>query len=116
MIQFLKNIFGGGTDISELIANGAAIVDVRTAGEYADGHLNRSINIPLDQLENNFSKLDKSKPVITCCASGMRSASAKNILKSNGFENVHNGGGWNSLMAFDKKSVECHRNSNQSIQ
>ena len=101
MIQFFKNLFGGGADISGLIANGAVIVDVRTAGEYAGGHLNKSINIPLDQLKSKLSKLDKSKPIITCCASGMRSASAKSILKSNGFEDVHNGGGWNSLRSFD---------------
>ena len=40
---------------------------------------------------------DKNKPIITCCASGMRSASAKSILKSNGFSQVYNGGGWSSL-------------------
>lgn len=101
MINFLKNLFGNGADISELISNGAVIVDVRTAGEYAGGHLKRSVNIPLDQLKNKLSKLDKSKPIITCCASGMRSASAKNILKSNGFEEVHNGGGWSSLRKYD---------------
>jgi len=44
-----------------------------------------------------LSKLKKDKPIITCCASGMRSASAKSILKSNGFTEVHNGGGWSSL-------------------
>ncbi|HEY4629318.1 MAG TPA: rhodanese-like domain-containing protein, partial [Flavobacterium sp.] len=36
-------------------------------------------------------------PIITCCASGMRSASAKSILKSSGFTKVYNGGGWSSL-------------------
>ncbi|MFK7952738.1 MAG: rhodanese-like domain-containing protein [Ekhidna sp.] len=102
MIQFIKTLFGGGADMAELLANGATIVDVRSKAEYASGHLNKSINIPLDQLKTGLNKLDKNKPVITCCASGMRSASAKSILKSNGFENVHNGGGWNSLKAFDK--------------
>jgi rhodanese-related sulfurtransferase len=49
-------------------------------------------------LKNNLGKLkDKNKPIITCCASGMRSASAKSILVANGFTQVHNGGGWNSL-------------------
>jgi rhodanese-related sulfurtransferase len=55
----------------------------------------------LDALKHNLSKLDKSKPVITCCASGIRSASAKNILRSNGFEEVKNGGGWASLRRFE---------------
>ena len=99
MIDFLKNIFGGGqqVNIAELISNGAIIIDVRTKGEYQGGHLKDSLNIPLDSLTKNVSKLDKSKPIITCCASGMRSASAKSILKSNGFTEVHNGGGWMSL-------------------
>jgi rhodanese-related sulfurtransferase len=44
-----------------------------------------------------MSKLKKEQTIITCCASGMRSASAKGILKSKGFTNVHNGGGWSSL-------------------
>jgi phage shock protein E len=41
--------------------------------------------------------LNKEKAIITCCASGNRSAQAKNILKANGFSEVHNGGGWSSL-------------------
>jgi rhodanese-related sulfurtransferase len=38
-----------------------------------------------DTLQNNLAKISKNKPVITCCASGMRSASAKGILQNNGF-------------------------------
>jgi rhodanese-related sulfurtransferase len=44
-----------------------------------------------------LGKIPKNKTVITCCASGMRSASAKSILKSAGYQDVHNGGGWSSL-------------------
>ncbi len=99
MIQLLKNLFGLGPKVNykELIKNGAQIIDVRSEGEFQGGHLKNSINIPLDTLEINLSKLKKDKPVVTCCASGMRSASAKSILKSNGFTEVHNGGGWMSL-------------------
>jgi len=99
MIQLLKNLFGLSPKVNykELIKNGAQIIDVRSKGEFQGGHLKNSINIPLDTLEINLSKLKKDKPVITCCASGMRSASAKSILKSNGFTEVHNGGGWMSL-------------------
>ncbi len=103
MIEILKNLFGVGAQVNvgELISHGATIIDVRSTGEFQSGHLKNSINIPLDKLSNNLGKLDKSKPIITCCASGMRSASAKNILKSNGFTEVHNGGGWTSLRKFD---------------
>lgn len=104
MLGFLKNLFSGGpkVNVADWIANGAVIVDVRTREEYRAGHLKNSINIPLNELHNNLSKINKSKPIITCCASGMRSASAKSILKSNGFSEVHNGGGWTSLRSFDK--------------
>lgn len=100
MINALKNLFGFGpkTDYAELVKQGAVILDVRSKGEYASGNIKGSINISVDQLQNNLHKLkDKNKPVITCCASGMRSASAKSILKSNGFTEVYNGGGWTSL-------------------
>ncbi|MEQ9230980.1 MAG: rhodanese-like domain-containing protein [Cyclobacteriaceae bacterium] len=95
-------LFTKSRSIEELLADGAVIVDVRSKAEYAGGHLRNSINIPLDSLKNNLGRLKKDKPVITCCASGMRSASAKSILKSNGFEEVKNGGGWTSLQRYDK--------------
>ncbi len=99
MIQFLKNLFGIGpkVDYAELMKQGAIIIDVRTKGEYQSGYIKNSLNIPLDGLRNNLPKLKKDKCIITCCASGMRSASAKSILKSSGFAQVHNGGGWIGL-------------------
>ncbi|WP_449388246.1 rhodanese-like domain-containing protein [Chryseobacterium lineare] len=98
MLDAIKNLFGmDKTDYSDLVKQGAVIVDVRSKSEYAGGHIKNSINIPVDQLEKNLSKLNKEKTIITCCASGMRSASAKNILQNNGYKNVHNGGGWASL-------------------
>lgn len=99
MIQELKQMLGfsPGVDYKSLIQNGGIIIDVRTKGEYQGGHIKGSINIPLNVLSDNISKLKKDKAIITCCASGMRSASAKSLLKSIGFTEVHNGGGWMSL-------------------
>jgi rhodanese-related sulfurtransferase len=99
MINAIKQLFGFGpqVDYKELMRQGATIVDVRTRAEYQQGHIRNSINIPLGDLAGGAKKLNKNKPVITCCASGMRSAQGKSILKSQGFANVHNGGGWNSL-------------------
>ena len=99
MFNAIKSLFGlEKTDYAKLVKDGALILDVRSKGEYTGGHIKGSINIPVDQLGNDLHKLkDKNKPIITCCASGMRSASAKNILKSNGFTEVYNGGGWSSL-------------------
>ena len=100
MFESLKNLFGLGPKVNykELLSKGAIILDVRSKGEFNGGHIKNAINIPVDQLSNNLNKLkDKSKPIITCCASGMRSASAKNILLSKGYTEVYNGGGWYSL-------------------
>ncbi len=100
MIQAIKNLFGvaAKTDYSEFINKGAIILDVRSKGEFAGGHFKNSINIPVHQLSNNLSKLkNKDKCIICCCASGMRSGTAKQILKSQGYTAVFNGGSWNSL-------------------
>lgn len=99
MINVIKNLLGFGlkVDYAKLVKDGAIILDVRRKGEYQGGHIKGAINISVDTLSNNLSKLKKDKPIITCCASGMRSASAKRILKSNGFTEVYNGGSWMSL-------------------
>jgi len=99
MLDAIKNLFGmDKTDYAALLKEGAVILDVRSKGEYDGGHIKNSVNIPVDQLQGNLSKLkDKNKPVITCCASGIRSASARSILQNNGYKNVYNGGGWTSL-------------------
>lgn len=99
MLQWLKSLFGQGTKVSfaELVTNGAKIIDVRTPAEYKSGHIQGSINIPLQDISKKAAKLDKNVPVITCCASGIRSASAKRVLKGMGFTEVYNGGAWHIL-------------------
>lgn len=101
MIQAIKNMLGLGPKVNykELVKNGALVIDVRSPSEFQSGHIKNSINIPLQNIGSQLSKIDKNKVVITCCASGMRSGSAKSILKAKGYPTVHNGGGWNSLEA-----------------
>ena len=101
MFDMLKNALGfESVNYSDLVKQGAIILDVRTKGEFAGGHIKGSLNISVDQLSNNLHRLpDKEKPIITCCASGMRSGAAKRILKANGYAVVHNGGGWSSLQS-----------------
>jgi rhodanese-related sulfurtransferase len=101
MINTIKSLLGMGPQVNfaQLLKEGAVILDVRTKSEYQQGHIKVSINVPLNNLSNHYSKLKKDKAIITCCASGMRSAQAKSILKSNGFSEVHNGGGWSSLQS-----------------
>ena len=99
-MSFLANLFGmKSVDLKQLKQQGAIIVDVRSPGEFKTGHIQGAINIPLQNLQQSLGKIPKGKPVITCCASGMRSSSAKSILKSAGYNDVHNGGGWTSLRA-----------------
>ena len=83
--------------VPTLLSEGGQIVDVRSEEEFAYGHKDGSINIPLDLLENRINELDNTKPIILCCASGSRSAMARSTLMANGFKNVHNAGTWNSL-------------------
>jgi rhodanese-related sulfurtransferase len=99
MLQLIKKLLGLGpkTDFRVLLQNGAQIIDVRTKEEFQRGHIKGAQNIPLHELKGKLSKLKKDLPVITCCASGMRSASAKGMLQSQGFKEVYNGGGWMSL-------------------
>jgi phage shock protein E len=100
MMEALKSLLGLGpkVDYSALVKQGAVIVDVRSKGEFSNGHVRGSINIPLDQLRNHLNRFpDKNKVIITCCASGNRSGMAKNILKEKGYTQVYNGGGWMSL-------------------
>ncbi|MEJ8817578.1 rhodanese-like domain-containing protein [Lacibacter sp. H407] len=97
MFNFFKKLFGPGTDFKTLQQQGAVIIDVRTAGEFSGGHIKGAINIPVDSIRSKINDIKKKgKPVITCCASGMRSGSATSILKQAGVE-AYNGGSWMSL-------------------
>ena len=56
------------------------------------------MNIPLGELSSKLDQFeDKDQPIITCCASGLRSAGAAKLLSARGYTNVVNGGGWSSL-------------------
>ncbi|GAB4518602.1 MAG: hypothetical protein OHK0046_26420 [Anaerolineae bacterium] len=66
------------------------LVDVRTTGEYKDGHLPGAINIPLDKLSARLKDIPKDKTVVMVCASGNRSASAAKMLTDAGYGDVYN--------------------------
>ena len=90
--------FGGKSEsVKDFIDKGAVIIDVRTVGEFREGHIKGSKNIPLDTISSKVNEIKRlEKPVIVCCRSGMRSAQANSILKGNGIDCM-NGGGWQSL-------------------
>ena len=85
------------SDLKAMLEEGAQIVDVRTKAEFKAAAHPKSINIPLDELEKGSQKLDSSRPVLVCCASGSRSGLAVSILKRNGFKEVQNLGSWRRL-------------------
>lgn len=98
-MNFIKKLFGLKTkeDFKKMLESGGTIIDVRTPAEFYAGHPKNAINIPLQNLESKIKEIKKMKqPILVCCASGMRSASAKAILEKHGLE-VHNAGAWHNL-------------------
>ena len=84
--------------ISDALAGGGVLVDVRTSFEFANGHLPQAINLPLGFSPESADGLGaKDSPVVVYCASGTRSAHAAKILRRAGFQSVldlgpmHNG-------------------------
>ena len=67
-----------------------AIVDVRTPGEYQDGHIPGVANIPLDQLEKRIGEIPRDKKVVLICRTGNRSAAGTKLLRDKGLTNVFN--------------------------
>lgn len=105
MFQTLKNLLTGknNDNLQNLISDGAFLVDVRSAGEFADGHVKGSVNIPVDQIQSQLSRFKDKKQIVVFCRSGMRSSQAKSVLEKNGFINVTNGGTWVSVNAIVNK-------------
>lgn len=68
------------------------VLDVRSQSEYDSGHLNNSILIPVDELENRLDEIEeyKNTEIVVHCRSGSRSRTASGILASNGFSKVYN--------------------------
>lgn len=96
MIDFFKKLFTskGSEELKAKLDGGAVVIDVRSEGEFAGGHVKGSKNIPLNKLANRLESVKKlQKPVVCVCASGMRSSQATNFLKQNGID-ATNGGSW----------------------
>ncbi|MPN31998.1 Thiosulfate sulfurtransferase GlpE [bioreactor metagenome] len=89
------DLFGSVRDINKGVETykktpGAVLVDVRTREEYAYGHIDSSVNIPLDQISKvNYSK---ETPLFVYCQSGSRGSAACTWLNQNGFHATNIGG------------------------
>lgn len=99
MLDFLKKLFGGGGsgNLSQMLSQGAIVLDVRTREEYKTGHAPGSQNVPLQELSRHLLKIaNQKKVVITCCRSGNRSGIAAQQLRAAGIQAV-NGGTWQQV-------------------
>jgi phage shock protein E len=87
----------------QAIAEAALVLDVRTADEFASGHLPEAVNIPVDEVEARVEEIaakvggDRTKPIAIYCASGNRAGKAESMLEKAGFTKVTNAGGYASL-------------------
>lgn len=84
------------------------LLDVRTAGEYAGGHMEGFRNIPVDELRERLEEIDSDKPVYVICQSGLRSYIAVRILEGSGFTAYNFSGGFRLYDAVmnDRRLVE----------
>lgn len=103
MDLFKRPDFNAG--LAEWRGNGKAVLlDVRTVEEYRQGHIEGSLNVPLQNIQNVKNRIsDLNKPVYVHCLSGSRSAKAVSVLKSMGYTNVTNIGG---ISAYHGKVVK----------
>jgi len=77
-----------GADARALVEDGALLLDVRSEGEFGAGGLPGAKNIPVQVLSARLGELEKDRPIVVYCASGMRSSRAASVLRAKGFE-VH---------------------------
>lgn len=79
-------------EVAVALREGALVIDVRTAGEFAAQSIPGVTNVPLDRIEKEIAALapDRNRPILLHCASGMRSASACANLKRMGYARVYN--------------------------
>lgn len=92
--EFLVNVpegfysVGNAEMAMEAVANGAAVIDVREASEFAEGHVAGAVNLPIRTLAASVAQVPTDQPVIVYCASGHRAAMATAALHVMGFDNV----------------------------
>ena len=90
MLYTLRKRFSGpAVDLAELataLGAGALILDVRSAGEFASGHVNGARNIPVGDLSGRLEDVgSKKRAVLVYCASGSRSGAARRVLEGAGY-------------------------------
>jgi rhodanese-related sulfurtransferase len=118
LLERLRRLLGGAPDDGrirptvnatralELVKDGATLVDVRESSEWKSGHAPRAVHIPLGQIDQGARRLQKSRPVVVVCASGMRSRTAAKQLRTLGYEATSVSGG---MAAWQRAGGEVRR-------
>jgi rhodanese-related sulfurtransferase/nucleotide-binding universal stress UspA family protein len=102
MLSIFKNIFNTSEDM--VVEKDATIIDVRSKNEFASGHLDGAINIPLELLDMQADTLRTHAQIVVYCRSGNRSAHAKKMLSNNGIKNIIDGGSLDHVQELMKAS------------
>lgn len=98
-----RNAGGGGggrpskDEVAAAMRAGATVLDVRSAGEFASGHVDGARNLPVGELAGRLHEVPRDRAVIVYCQSGGRSARAAQVLKAAGYSPVLDGGGIGSM-------------------
>ncbi|QUE30917.1 FAD-dependent oxidoreductase [Francisella philomiragia] len=99
------------TDVEKLLAENAQIIDVREFGETSKGMLAGAKNIPMSEIRNRLSELDKTKPVYVHCQSGQRSYNVTLMLQHHGYDVYNIAGGYamisNYYGTIERITGEC---------
>ena len=84
----------------KLINNGALLLDVRTSGEFSQGHIKGAQHIPHTQVSARLAELDpdKDRPVVLYCAAGVRAEKARKVLQKAGYTHIYNARGYSDLV------------------
>lgn len=91
---------------TQQLADGTVIYDVRTAEEFAAGHAEEAINLPVEAItDGTYPDVDKDTPIAVYCRSGNRSGQATTILTQAGFTNITDIGAFENLENYGLKTV-----------
>lgn len=102
--KIISTLSGAG---GEPLPDDATLIDVRSAEEFASGHVEGAVALPLNRLAQGIGAVapDKTRPVIVYCASGARSAMARRQLLDMGYQSVTNGGGVRALASRMQRAI-----------
>ncbi len=78
-----------GARAAQLVREGALLLDVRTPAEFAAGHLEGALNIPVQTLKERAAEVPKGRAVVVYCRSGARSANAARLLVAEGHAQLY---------------------------